>query len=80
MLTKKLAHLEFNLNLRLSVADRVRAHLLRTCFTQAEGARRLRQELDRQLNNAVLPWALAKRTPEEGCFYYEPKRDQLVLR
>jgi hypothetical protein len=58
----------------------VSAHLLRKCFTQAEGARRLRQELDRQINLAALPWALEKRSPSEGRFYYDPKTDHLVLR
>ena len=60
--------------------ERVNAHLLRKCFTQSEGARRLRQELDRQINLAALPWALEKRSPEEGRFYYEAKTDKLVLR
>jgi ATP-dependent Clp protease ATP-binding subunit ClpB len=81
MLGKKLAHLELRLGKRhLSVDERVNAHLLRKCFTQAEGARRLRQELDRQINLAALPWALEKRSPSEGRFYYDPKTDQLVLR
>src|ERR1700757_1591557 len=64
MLGKKLAHLESRLGKRpLSVDERVKAHLLRRCFTQAEGARRLRQELDRQINLAALPWVLERRSP-----------------
>jgi len=81
MLGRKLVHLESRLGKRpLSVDERVNAHLLRKCFTQTEGARRLRQELDRQINFAALPWALEKRSPSEGRFYYDPKTDQLVLR
>jgi ATP-dependent Clp protease ATP-binding subunit ClpB len=81
MLGRKLVHLESRLGKRpLSVDERVNAHLLRKCFTQTEGARRLRQELDRQINLAALPWALEKRSPSEGRFYYDPKTDQLVLR
>jgi ATP-dependent Clp protease ATP-binding subunit ClpB len=81
MLGRKLVHLESQLGKRpLSVDERVNAHLLRKCFTQTEGARRLRQELDRQINLAALPWALEKRSPSEGRFYYDPKTDQLVLR
>ena len=81
MLGRKLVHLESRLGKRpLSVDQRVNAHLLRKCFTQTEGARRLRQELDRQINLAALPWALEARCPSEGRFYYDPKTDQLVLR
>lgn len=81
MLGRKLVHLESRLGKRpLSVDERANAHLLRKCFTQAEGARRLRQELDRQINLAALPWVLERRSPEEGRFYYEAKADQLILR
>ena len=81
MLGKKLLHLESRVGKSpLSVDERVNAHLLRKCFTQAEGARHLRQELDRQINLAALPWVLERRSPEEGRFYYESKTDQLVLR
>jgi ATP-dependent Clp protease ATP-binding subunit ClpA len=81
MLGRKLVYLESRLGKRpLSVDESVKAHLLRRCFTQAEGARRLRQELDRQINLAALPWALEERSPSEGRFYYDPKTDQLVLR
>ena len=81
LLSKKLNYLESRLRKRpLAVDDRANAQLLRKCFTQAEGARRLRQELDRQINLAALPWMLENRLPSEGRFYYEPKLDQLVLR
>jgi ATP-dependent Clp protease ATP-binding subunit ClpA len=81
MLDKKLAHLEPRLGKRpLFVDDRANAHLLRKCFTATEGARRLRQELDRQINLAALPWMLQKQPPEEGRFCYDAKSDQLVLR
>src|SRR6516162_8350811 len=81
MLDKKLSHLESRVGKSpLLVDERVNAHLLRKCFTQSEGARRLGQELDRQINLAALPWVLERRSPEEGRFYYESKTDQLVLR
>jgi ATP-dependent Clp protease ATP-binding subunit ClpA len=81
LLSKKLNYLESRLHKRpLAVDDRANAQLLRKCFTQAEGARRLRQELDRQINLAALPWMLENRPPSEGRFYYEPKLDRLVLR
>jgi ATP-dependent Clp protease ATP-binding subunit ClpA len=81
LLSKKLNYLESRLRKRpLAVDDRVNAQLLRKCFTQAEGARRLRQELDRQINLAALPWVLENRPPNEGRFYYESKLDQLVLK
>jgi ATP-dependent Clp protease ATP-binding subunit ClpA len=65
---------------KLAIGERVQAHLLRKCFTQTGGARRLREELNRQLNIAVLPWAFEGKQPVEGRFYTDPKMDQLVLR
>jgi ATP-dependent Clp protease ATP-binding subunit ClpA len=58
----------------------VRAHLLRKCFTQTEGARRLREELDRQFDAAFRPWFLSGQTPREGKFYADLRRDCLELR
>jgi ATP-dependent Clp protease ATP-binding subunit ClpA len=81
MLGRKLVHLESRVGKSpLSVDERANAQLLRKFFSQAEGARRLRQELDRQINLAALPWVLERRSPEEGRFYYEAKTDQLMLR
>jgi ATP-dependent Clp protease ATP-binding subunit ClpA len=81
MLVRKLTHLEPRVRKSpLLMDEKANAHLLRKCFTQAEGARRLRQELDRQINLAALPWVLCRRSPAEGRFYYESKIDQLVLR
>jgi ATP-dependent Clp protease ATP-binding subunit ClpA len=80
-LQDKLRFLERKLGLdKLSIEKRVEAHLLRKCFTQTGGARRLREELNRQLNIAVLPWAFEGKAPVEGRFYADPKRDQLELR
>jgi ATP-dependent Clp protease ATP-binding subunit ClpA len=78
-LQDKLRFLEPRLG-KLSIGERVQAHLLRKCFTQSGGARRLREELNRQLNIAVLPWAFEGKLPVEGRFYTDPKRDQLELR
>ena len=81
MLARKLEHLEKMLGkCPLFLEPRANAHLLRKCFTQSEGARRLRQELDRQINLAALPWVLEEVVPGEGRFYYEPSLDQLLLR
>jgi ATP-dependent Clp protease ATP-binding subunit ClpB len=80
MLARKLSHLEPKLRKSpLTIEDRGRAFLLRKCFTASEGARRLRQELDRRINEAVLPWALRKLSPGEGRFSYNGATDQLVL-
>jgi ATP-dependent Clp protease ATP-binding subunit ClpA len=58
----------------------VNAHLVRKGFTQTGGARRLREELNRQFNAACLPWLLSGQAPREGQFYADPKRDCLELR
>jgi ATP-dependent Clp protease ATP-binding subunit ClpA len=80
-LEAKLVHLDLKLNLgKLSIDPRVNAHLLRKCFTQAGGARRLKQELDRQINLAVLPWAMTGTKPTEGVFFYDAAKDRLQLR
>jgi ATP-dependent Clp protease ATP-binding subunit ClpB len=79
VLEKKLAYLEPKLG-KLSVNKNVTSLLLRKCFSQAGGARRLRQELDRQLNIAALPWAMERRKPVEGRFYCNLKADCLELR
>jgi ATP-dependent Clp protease ATP-binding subunit ClpA len=65
----------------LSIEEKsVNAHLLRKCFTQAEGARGLKKELDRQINDAVLPWSKSERIPAEGRFYCDLKNNRLELR
>jgi ATP-dependent Clp protease ATP-binding subunit ClpA len=58
----------------------VKAHLLRHGFSTTGGARRLRQELDRQFNVAVLPWIFKQVPPKEWCFYADVKNNCLVLR
>jgi ATP-dependent Clp protease ATP-binding subunit ClpA len=64
----------------LSIDEKgVHAHLLRTGFSNTGGARRLRQELDRQFNRAVRPWLLDGATPKEWCFRADGKRNCLVL-
>jgi ATP-dependent Clp protease ATP-binding subunit ClpA len=79
VLEAKLAHLEPKLG-RLSIDPRVNAHLLRKCFTQAGGARGLRDELNRQINLAVLPWEMTGSKPSEGKFYYNAGKDRLELK
>jgi ATP-dependent Clp protease ATP-binding subunit ClpA len=64
----------------LRIDDRaVQAHLLRTGFSNTGGARRLRQELDRQFNRAVRPWLLAGESPKQWCFSADLKNNRLVL-
>ena len=79
-LEEKLAHLEPKIG-KLSMGHNgVTAYLLRKCFTQSGGARKLREELNRQLNDAVIPWAIERKMPKEGKFYCDIKRDCLELR
>ncbi|MBV8533395.1 MAG: ATP-dependent Clp protease ATP-binding subunit [Verrucomicrobia bacterium] len=47
------------------------AYLLRVGYNKSQGARRLRQEVDRQFNQAALNWALSYKVPVEGRFYYD---------
>jgi ATP-dependent Clp protease ATP-binding subunit ClpA len=58
----------------------VTAFLLRVGYNRSQGARRLRQEVDRQFNLASLDCALKGSEPKEGKFYYEPGPGGLVLR
>jgi ATP-dependent Clp protease ATP-binding subunit ClpA len=80
LVLRKLAHLERVLNMRLCIDERhVNAHLLRTGFNTTGGARYLRQEVDRQFNNAVLPWLLEGKTAAEATIRYDPKEARLIL-
>jgi ATP-dependent Clp protease ATP-binding subunit ClpA len=78
LLEKKLSHLESDFG-KLTAHPEIHAFLLRKCFTASEGARRIRAELDRQVNAAVIPWRSKQTRPPEGCFRYDRKADQLVL-
>lgn len=78
VLESKLVYLEPKLG-KLSIDPRVNAHLLRKCFTQEGGARRLRDELNSQINLAALPWEISGSKPSEGKFYYNAQKDQLEL-
>jgi ATP-dependent Clp protease ATP-binding subunit ClpA len=57
----------------------VMAFLLRVGYNRAQGARMLRQEVDRQLNAASLVWALNNQVPRHGEFYYDPTAGCLIL-
>jgi len=57
----------------------VRAFLIRVCFTRNQGARHVRQEINRQFNAAALPFALTGKTPREGVFRYDPATGAMVL-
>ena len=58
----------------------VTAFLLRVGYNRSQGARRLRQEVDRQFNLASLNCALTGTKPSEGKFYYDASAGQLVLK
>jgi len=80
LIFRKLAHLERVLKMPLQVEERsVQAHLLRVGFTTTGGARFIRQEVDRQLNRAVLPWLLQGRKAAQGTIRYDVKDAGLVL-
>jgi len=57
----------------------VRAFLIRVGFSRSQGARHVRQEINRQFNAAALPWALSGKMPPEGIFRYDPTTGALVL-
>jgi len=80
LIFRKLMHLERVLKMRLQVEERsVQAHLLRVGFTTTGGARFIRQEVDRQLNRAVLPWLLEGTRAAQGTIRYDGKDAGLVL-
>jgi ATP-dependent Clp protease ATP-binding subunit ClpA len=58
----------------------VMAFLLRSAYSRAQGARLLRQEVERQFNHACLPWALRCLTPVEGRFVVDGAGGSLALR
>jgi ATP-dependent Clp protease ATP-binding subunit ClpA len=58
----------------------VMAFLLRVGYNKAQGARMLRQEVDRQFNAASLDWALNNQAPKYGVFFYDPAAGGLILR
>ena len=56
------------------------AFLLRVGYNKTQGARRLRQEVDRQFNLASLNHAMNDMKPAEGKFYYDSGVGCLVLK
>jgi ATP-dependent Clp protease ATP-binding subunit ClpB len=58
----------------------VTAFMLRAGYNKSQGARRLRQEVDRQFNLASLNNALSSTNPAEGKYYYDSSAGCLVLR
>jgi ATP-dependent Clp protease ATP-binding subunit ClpA len=58
----------------------VTAFILRSGYNRAQGARLLKQEVDRQFNIASLRWALNGQAPVEGKFFHEVATGSLVLR
>jgi ATP-dependent Clp protease ATP-binding subunit ClpA len=81
LLAAKLTVLSRYFGRELSV-DRgpVSAFLLRVGYSKSQGARRLRQEVDRQFNLASLDHALGSTKPAEGRFCYDSCAGCLVLR
>jgi hypothetical protein len=58
----------------------VMAFLLRAGYNKSQGARLLRQEVDRHMNSASLVWALRNESPKHGVFFYDAVAGGLVLR
>jgi ATP-dependent Clp protease ATP-binding subunit ClpA len=61
-------------------AGPVMAFLLRAGYNKSQGARLLRQEVDRHMNSASLVWALSNQSPKRGIFFYDAVAGGLVLR
>ena len=81
LITEKLRILSSHFGKRLSIDHGpVTEFLLRTGYNRSQGARFLRQEVDRQFNIACLSWALNGRLPDEGKFYYDSRVGCLVLK
>jgi len=64
---------------RMSIDSQAQSHLIRRCFVDG-GARRLEQQLDKEINLAFIPWANAGKKPEQHRFTYDARRNQLVLK
>jgi ATP-dependent Clp protease ATP-binding subunit ClpA len=69
----------FGMKLSIDIGP-LTAFLLRVGFNKTQGARRLRQEVDRQFNLASLNYALSDRKPSEGKFYYDSSAGCLLLK
>jgi ATP-dependent Clp protease ATP-binding subunit ClpA len=81
LIKKKLAVLSHFFRRTLTIdSGPVMAFLLRVGYNKAQGARMLRQEVDRQLNSASLIWALSNQAPKHGVFFYDPTAGGLILR
>lgn len=63
----------------LHVDSEATAFLLKKCFSQAEGARRLMQELDRQVNAAAIQYIFSADKYRVERVTYDSEKDQLVL-
>jgi ATP-dependent Clp protease ATP-binding subunit ClpA len=81
LISEKLEILAEHFGIPLSI-DRgpVTAFLLRCGYNRAQGARLLKQEIDRQFNIACLRWALIGQSPVEGKFFHDATTGCLVLR
>jgi ATP-dependent Clp protease ATP-binding subunit ClpA len=81
LIVRKMEGLSRYFGRRLTIArGPVAAFLLRLAYNKNQGARMLRQEVERQFNRACLPWALRNEVPPEGHFDYDPGRAGLLLR
>lgn len=63
---------------RFSVDQRAHMHLLRRCFTAHEGARKLKDLLDAEINSAIIPWVSLNKVTD-GRITYDTKNDRLRL-
>jgi len=80
LITEKLKVLSLYFGKQLTVErGPVMAFLLRSAYNKNQGARMLRQEVERQFNRACLPWALRNEAPPNGRFTYDASNASLHL-
>jgi ATP-dependent Clp protease ATP-binding subunit ClpA len=79
LIEKKLRLLSVTLGMALTYdAGPVEAFIYRLNKKGGQGARSLKQEVDRELNRAALPWALSEASPPEGKFCFNNGLGHLV--
>jgi ATP-dependent Clp protease ATP-binding subunit ClpA len=81
LIEKKLQFLSLSLGKVLTYdSGAVEAFIYRTNKKGGQGARSLKQEVDRQFNRAALPWAISEAIPPEGKIYFDSALGHLELR
>ena len=81
LIEKKLRLLSLTLGMALTYdAGPVEAFIYRLNKKGGQGARSLKQEVDRELNRAALPWVLSEASPPEGRFCFNNGLGHLELK